>query len=1122
MVGMFVRHRLKASLIFLLLCWGSVAWTQYQIPFINYSMKDGLAQNQVRDICQDHQGYIWIATAGGVSKFDGKSFKNFTVAEGLPVNTVTALLVDRKNRIWMTTYGGGVTVFDRGTFHTYTTKDGLATNNLVVDGFNRFLMEDSRGNIWCRTNEDGVSVIDGHQVKTFNRDNGLIDNNVTCFAEDRQGRILCGTRLGLSVIDHGQISNYTFGNDSLAVWNIVIDRSGKTWVIGESDHIAQLVDGKSFVYHSFPEPCQFIAAMVDSHNCLWLSTVNSGIYTFDGQTITHISRPDEPITRIYEDKQSNIWLLTFGNGVYRLNDDNLEYYSSQYGLTGDNTTCVLEDGEENIWIGTDSGISMYGKVIFETLTMASGLPNNHIISVAADKMGNIWCGPQNSGLVKINGHQVTFYESRHKDKRMSTNAIISIDAVDNKLILGSMGAGLGYFENGKFVFDNKPGEEEEVYDALAVDSNEYWAASSKGLIHMSGGHEKYYTVDDGLPDNRVYFLARDHKNRIWCTTTLGLSVFDGKQFTNYTTENGLPNNSCTDIAIDKNGVVWLGTENGLCKITETGHQLDFKVYSIKDGLASNSISLVHADQSNCLWVGYVNGLNTIDLETGKIKYFAEEDGYFPMDCYMGAAATDTQGKVWFGTVAGLVRYNPAADQKRTVPPRTYITNISLTDGGDILQYADSISVITGLPENLVLPYNRNTIQIDWIGIHFTIPDKNRYRFILEGHEKNWHEWSNETFREYQLSPGHYTFKVMACNNDGVWNQESVTYSFEVRSPWWATTFAYIAYVLTLIALVYLYVRWRERKLVKENRILEEKIHERTIEIELQNQNIIEINKALKEHQEELIIQRDMAAGQRDQIAEQRQEIMDSIHYAKRIQTAIMPTPEVMRQIIPDYFLFFRPRDVVSGDFYWAASKGNKSVVVAADCTGHGVPGAFMSMLGISILNEIVLKQKIEKASDILDELRTNLKAMLSQTGAAGEQRDGMDVALCLIDYDAMELQYAGAYNSLYLVRNNELIEYKADKMPVGVHVGMEKKFSNHTVSLVSGDMLYIFSDGYIDQFGGENDTKFKTKPFKQLLVDISTLPVEQQRGKLVEVHECWKGSGKQIDDIIVIGIRIIP
>jgi len=1113
----------SACFVFLFFCiLGSVS-AQYQIPFLNYSMKNGLMQNQVFDICQDHKGYIWMATTGGVSRFDGTYFKNFTVSDGLPVNVITELLVDRRNRIWMATNGGGLTVFDGKTFHTYTTGNGLASNHFKTDGFNKILIEDSKGNIWCRSAEEGVSMIGESEVITYNKSNGLASNKVTCLKEDTRGRILCGTGEGLSVIHQGKIVNHVF---SQGVSNVVINQKDEIWLFGKQ--VARFIDGQPFVYHAFPQPSQTITAVSDFRDRLWIATDRGELFIFGDEKLTLIRRRQETVFKIFEDSRRNTWLSTRENGVYKYVGDQTENYIKLYGLLDNTVNCVFEDTEGNIWIGTEGGASMYGKVIFERLTVESGFPGNHISSVAVDSSGWVWCSPDHKGLVRINDRKITFFESPVREKDSPFNTINSIASAGEDLILGS-GTGTGRFTKGRFIFDRQI-DDTHVNYILTLNDHEYWVASSDGLIHVLGKNKEHYTVADGLPDNDVRFLLRDGQGKIWCTTPSGLSVFDGKQFVNYTVENGLPNNSCTDLEIDPYGAIWVGTENGLCKITKKNGDEEFKTYTVTDGLSSNMIHLIHYDRngSERLWVGYPGGLNAIDLKTDSIVNYTEADGYRGWDCYYGAAVTDMQGNVWFGTVEGLLRYNPQADIRRTTLPRTYITGISLTDGSDIALYADSISSQTGLPVNLVLPHHQNNIRMDWIGIHFTIPSKIRYSYILEGYENTWHEESTATFREYRLSPGRYTFKVIACNNDGVWNTEPVEFSFTVRRQWWASIFAYIDYAILLAALIYLYVRWRGRWLRKRNRILEQKVHERTVEIQIQKQEILEVNKLLlevnkllKEHKDEMIMQRDMAAGQRDKIAEQRREIMDSIHYAEKIQKAIMPDQSRMSEIFDDHFVFFRPLNVVSGDYYWATRKGSKMVVVAADCTGHGVPGAFMSILGITLLNEIVLKREIDTASEILDELRENIKFTLSQKGTAGEQRDGMDMALCIIDYEAMKLQYAGAYNPLYLVRNSEMIEYKPNKMPVGIFVvDNENNFTNHRISLQPGDTLYLFSDGYIDQFGGEKNTKFKSKQFKQLLLKISSLPMNRQKQLLIESHEKWKGHSEQVDDILVIGIRI--
>lgn len=256
------------------------------------------------------------------------------------------------------------------------------------------------------------------------------------------------------------------------------------------------------------------------------------------------------------------------------------------------------------------------------------------------------------------------------------------------------------------------------------------------------------------------------------------------------------------------------------------------------------------------------------------------------------------------------------------------------------------------------------------------------------------------------------------------------------------------------------------------------------------------------------------------ITKQKQEITDSIKYASRIQNAVLPSTALISSSIPEHFVLFMPRDIVSGDFYWMTKKNEKIILVAADCTGHGVPGAFMSMLGVSFLYEIVNKENILQPSEILNRLRNHIKTTLCQTGKFDEQKDGMDISLSVIDKDEMKLEWAGAYNPLYQIRNGELIEFKADKMPVAVHLNDHMSFTNHEVQIQPGDSFYMFSDGYADQFGGSDARKFMSKKFKELLVTIYDKPMEDQKNILQSAHFDWKGEHEQVDDILVVGFRI--
>ncbi len=264
-----------------------------------------------------------------------------------------------------------------------------------------------------------------------------------------------------------------------------------------------------------------------------------------------------------------------------------------------------------------------------------------------------------------------------------------------------------------------------------------------------------------------------------------------------------------------------------------------------------------------------------------------------------------------------------------------------------------------------------------------------------------------------------------------------------------------------------------------------------------------------------------------QISEQNKDITDSINYAQKIQQALLPSKEYIHSLFPESFILFQPRNVVSGDFYWASSQGNKSIIAAVDCTGHGVPGAFMSMIGNSLLNQIVNEQNFTQPGEILFHLREEVIKALKQTGADGESRDGMDISLCTLGMEVNPkgekkyiLEFAGANNPLIHIRKGKLTEYKGDKQPIGIYAGTPTPFQNKKIDVEKGDSVYLYTDGYADQFGGYQNKKFKYAQLKELLVTIAELPVADQEEKLRINFDAWKANNEQVDDVLVIGIKI--
>jgi len=314
----------------------------------------------------------------------------------------------------------------------------------------------------------------------------------------------------------------------------------------------------------------------------------------------------------------------------------------------------------------------------------------------------------------------------------------------------------------------------------------------------------------------------------------------------------------------------------------------------------------------------------------------------------------------------------------------------------------------------------------------------------------------------------------------------------------------ITLALVLVLLTYLFYRIRLRAINAQKVRLEKQVRERTHELEEANS--------------EIEAQRDLATEQRDKIAAQQKSIMDSIHYARRIQRSLLPSARVLDRLLPEHFILFKPRDIVSGDFYWAAENNGDIYFTAADCTGHGVPGAFMSMLGMAFLNDIVNKFKDIEPNEILNRLRDHIIETLHQEGKSSITKDGMDMVMCKIDKQKTTLRYACANNPLYLIRNGELLETKGEKMPVAIHDNMEP-FQLHTIKIMPGDTVYIFSDGYADQFGGPAGKKFMYKRLREQFLSLQDQPMKSQGEILEQTIVEWKGTTQQIDDIVVIGIK---
>ncbi|MBK7627871.1 MAG: SpoIIE family protein phosphatase [Bacteroidales bacterium] len=426
--------------------------------------------------------------------------------------------------------------------------------------------------------------------------------------------------------------------------------------------------------------------------------------------------------------------------------------------------------------------------------------------------------------------------------------------------------------------------------------------------------------------------------------------------------------------------------------------------------------------------------------------------------------------------------------------------------------------VTEVPE---FGYDMNELRFEWTTPNFTEELLIEYSYKLEGFDNDWSKWEGISYgntmaaqyskKEYTNLPfGKYSFKVRTKTLTGLTGSSELSYDFIILKPWYATLLAYVGFALIAFLLIVALIKAYTRKLKNENIRLEGIVAERTAVV-----------------------------------VKQKEELESSIHYASRIQMALLPSEAILSENIKNYFVLFRPRDIVSGDFYWMTKRGERLYIVAADCTGHGVPGAFMSLLGMSFLDEIIDREITLSANTILRELRLHVTESLKQVGSDDEAKDGMDLALLVIDFNAKKVEYSGAYNPCFKVRRlteeesnmrqtdtsddadgsmsdgKYILEtIRASKMPIGISSKMNEEFVFHEDPLEKGVSYYLFSDGYIDQFGGPNGRKFMKKNFKKFILGIQDYSMTEQRDLLEKNLLEWRGLSPQIDDILVMGIRI--
>ena len=1031
----------------------------------------------------------------------------------------------------------GLCRYDGYTFRKY--KHNPSDSNSLSDNGVFCMIEDSDGKLWIGTRRTGITVFDPKTEK-FRRynykkgDSTTINHyDVRALCMDNDGDIWVATGRGINKYDRkkDQFRQYNSGEYPDCphnIFSLCIDKTNLMW-IGSHDPEYYYSFNKAtqkFIPEKMAQARMPLTQFLDDSNYIWQGTRNglysfdlknkgSRIYQYDPKDPHSVSGNDFFLGKVFVDSKYRVWAATMKDGLSVFERDRQRfsrfYYDArdEYSISSNSIRGIMEDPNGLIWIGTeDGGLNIYNPLssIFtvykSNANNSNSLAGDYINYVYEDKKGRLWIAIGNTGLDVFDPVMNAFSHYVANDKHhLISNAVTSIcEDGSGKLWITTDGAGGQLFDENTNTYSTVKIPSEPWMNCSMLDSKDrLWiGANNPGLAMYdpdSGKFTKTFGRDDkdistfGLTYTSMIF--EDDKCNIWLgSLNKGVTLLDPDKNEHQHFGND-PNDSLSlshdviySIIEDRNKNIWIGTMMGLNKFDRRTNK--FKRYYMRDGLPSDAVKGILEDKSGNLWLATTNGLCKFNPIENTFFTYDITDG-LPSNEFSGAICKGKDGRFYLGTSRGLVSFRPEMLVTNSKKPGVVLTKLTVLNKPWPLPQEISFT------NELILSYREYFFSVEFSALDFSASGKNKYAYKLEGFNSDWVELGNKREATFtNLDAGDYILKVKGSNNHGVWSDEKALLKITITPPWWKTKLFYTVCIATLFMLLFILIRWRERKLQTEKKDLKQKIEIATSEIRLQKEVIEDKNK----------------------------EVLDSIHYARRIQQALLASDNLLGANLPEYFVLHKPKDIVSGDFYWATRTAVDFYLCIADCTGHGVPGAFMSLLNISFLNEAINEKSMLKPEKVLDHVRNRVIRSLSLDGSDEGGKDGMDCILCKFNFSEMKLEFSAANNPLWLIRNGQLKEFVPDKMPVGKSPKDNIPFTLQEISLEKGDVIYALTDGYADQFGGKKGKKFKYSRLKEIILSCHSLPMKKQLEVLEQHIDEWKGVLEQVDDILIIGIRV--
>ncbi len=1011
-------------------------------------------------------------------------FNHFQTKNGLSQDFVYTINQDNNGYLWIGT-GEGLNRFDGKKITIFNQKDGLS-ENIIISSF-----KDSDGVIWYGHNDGTITKLNDNKfekISTLTDITSSINaiekiNDQLFFISQNEGVFIYQNNIvtpigkfnqdlfySLKVIDENTI--FVGGNMGL----LLIQQSEKGWVVKQTIND---IEATSIILNTKNQ-------LIVGTNMGELLFVDFNLNQLKSYPVSLNFTNNSPIKRIVSDvTNGDIWVATAGAGIIKITgleseQENIEFYNESKGLVSDYIQTIFIDRESNIWIGTfgagllsltDDHFAFYNHLQYKDVRSIYTYKNTK------------WFGTNNGLIELLPNDSMTVFDGRNQ---FVDAEISDLQLFDSILWIGTYSNGLYQYnlstQKFKKISWDLGGMQNRIND-IFVEKNRVWIGTNGGLIiyDVNAKTTNILTTEDGLDHNAIESIYKAKDGKVYLGTfSRNLFVIENSSIQEIEIiESG--ELLILDIDESSNGDLWLATaEQGVFKLSQDS----IFSYTTLNGLLSNYCYSIEADGNDKIWIGHRNGISKLDPEdNNKITIYDSKNG-INSQVNKGAMFLDESKYLWIGTEDGVIRFDSKNDLIKETPPLINFSKVTINDE------------VYPITEVIELPYSTYRINLEFIGVSLKDPDNILYQYMLEGYDEDFSKPSKENFATYsKLQDGDYIFKVKAFSKSNKIMSKEIKLTISIAKPFWKKWWFFVLCVLVIGGVVYSFFWFKIRRLQRQKKTIQK-------QLDIKTKQVVESAKKIE------VINRDL---------------MSSINYALKLQNSILPPKENVNHIFPGSFIYYKPRNVVSGDFYFLNECNKKIIFACVDCTGHGVPGAFMSLIGYVALRDIYrmneAQDKWQTPDQILESLDREIKDLLETHSVDKNTNNGMDMILCEYNTETKELLVASAKRPIVIYNEGELKIVKGEKRSIGEQdFGLIIPYQLHKFDIKPNDVIYMFSDGFTDQFGGPNTKKFGIRKTIKTIDELKTINPKQQQKYIIETFEDWKQNHSQTDDIIFMGV----